>query len=93
MDRQFDVLYITLKNSLERNPDVRQAMLPCAHILGHSNAGEVGADPTQLPVLQPASETPRYCAGASLEGQNKPLKQFKTKLTHKSKNNIVTMIL
>lgn len=68
IDFRVDIAYrFTLKNSPEQNRDVRLAMLPCAHIQGHSNAGEVGEDPTHSPVPPPASETPRYCAGASLQ--------------------------
>lgn len=58
---------LTLKNSPVRSPGARLTMLPCARILDHSSAYAAGADPTPSPVLQPASETPRYCAGASLQ--------------------------
>lgn len=52
-------------------------MLPCENIQGHSSGGAAGEVPTLLPVPLPAYETPRYCAGASLEKN----KQVNTAIT------------
>lgn len=58
---------LTSKNNPAQNLDARRAMLPYVHIRDHSNGGAVGDVPTLLPVPLQASETPRYCAGASLK--------------------------
>lgn len=58
---------LTLKSSPVQNQDVHQAMIPYVHIQDRNSYDGAYVSPSLFQHPPLASETPRYCAGASLK--------------------------